>query len=264
MIANDGFDTGSQAVSYVPLSAVTTDTAKEGHVERDGEPQDAFEGIVSRAKVKYRTVGDMVTSIIREAILTAAFRPGEYLRQDELARRLDVSRMPVRSALLQLESEGLVEFHPHRGAIVSQLDADQVRQMYEIRCHLEILAVEKAIRAMTPERLARLSELADQLDAEQEGERFLGRRVDFYDYLYDKDDNPMLVALIERLRSDVGRYWLRLRLADDGHAGGHRELLTFVERADVEGAQKYLGEHLGRVRDRLCELIEESRHHDEA
>lgn len=230
-------------------------------MEQQTEVRDEFDGIVERARVQYRTVSDMVTSVIREAILMATFRPGEHLRQDELARRLDVSRMPVRSALLQLESEGLVEFHAHRGAIVSQLDADMVRQSYEIRCHLEILAVEKAIMSMTDERLARLKELANQLDAQNEGDQFIGMRVKFYDFLYDKDANPMLVSLIERLRSDVGRYWLRLRVAGDAQAGSHRKLLDFVERGDVAGAQEYLRDHLYRVRDRLCQLIEESRLH---
>lgn len=89
-------------------------------MEREAESTDDFTTIVDRAKVQYRTVSDMVASVIREAILSATFRPGEHLRQDELARRLEVSRMPVRSALLQLESEGLVDFHPHRGAIVDR------------------------------------------------------------------------------------------------------------------------------------------------
>lgn len=227
-------------------------------MERDTDSTDDFTTIVDRAKVQYRTVSDMVASVIREAILSATFRPGEHLRQDELARRLEVSRMPVRSALLQLESEGLVDFHPHRGAIVAQLDADKVRQIYEIRSHLETLAVEKAIRAMTPERLAKLTELAESLDAEGEGDQFISRRVDFYDYLYDKEANPMLVGLIERLRGDVGRYWLRLRVAGRGQEGSHRELLRLVERKDVAGAQRYIREHLQGVCDRLCGLIEES------
>lgn len=228
--------------------------------QETGGPAD-FDAIISRAKTQYRTVGDMVASVIREGILTATFRPGERLRQDELARRLDVSRMPVRSALLQLESEGLVDFHPHRGAIVAQLDSDQVRQIYEIRAHLETLAIEKAITSMTQERFAKLEELAARLDAESEGDRFIKSRVEFYDFLYDKDRNSMLVGLIERLRSDVGRYWLRLRVAGDAQAGSHRELLKLVGQSDVAGAQKYLHDHLMRVCERLCELIDESKAH---
>jgi DNA-binding GntR family transcriptional regulator len=219
-----------------------------------------IDAIVERARTQYRTVSDMVTSVIREGILSAAFRPGEHLRQDELARQLDVSRMPVRSALLQLESEGLVNFHPHRGAIVSELDADKVREIYEVRSHLERLAIEKSIRNLTEERLENLQRLADRLDAERDGDQFVRLRIEFYDLLYDKVNNPLLVGLIQRLRSDVGRYWLRLRVAtSDGHDTGHRELLNLVAAGDIENAQQYLHEHLERVRDRLSALIDSSR-----
>lgn len=227
-------------------------------VEREPEAADDFAAIVDRAKVQYRTVSDMVASVIREAILSATFRPGEHLRQDELARRLEVSRMPVRSALLQLEAEGLVDFHPHRGAVVAQLDADKVQQIYEIRAHLETLAVEKAIKSMTSERLARLAKLAESLDSEGEGDQFISRRVDFYDFLYNKDANPILVGLIERLRGDVGRYWLRLRVADESQSGSHVELLTLVENKDIAGAQRYITKHLEGVCARLCALIEDT------
>lgn len=228
-------------------------------MEQELDQHDEFDAILNRSRTQYRTVSDLVTSVIREAILTAAFRPGEHLRQDELARRLEVSRMPVRSALLQLESEGLVDFHPHRGAIVAELDADKVREMYDIRMHLEGLAVRKAIEGMTQDRLARLREMAERLDREQEGEDFLRLRVEFYDYLYNKERNPLLVELIQRLRSDVGRYWLRLRVVGDGHGGNHRELLNLVEKGDVARAQAFLQEHLSGVRDRLADLVEASR-----
>lgn len=232
-------------------------------VERELERSDDLEAIVDRSKTQYRTVSDMVTSVIREGILTATFQPGEHLRQDELARRLDVSRMPVRSALLQLESEGLVKFHPHRGAIVAELDADKVREVYDIRLHLESLAIEKAIEGMTERRLARLQVMAERLDNEQEGDHFLQLRVAFYDELYDKDANPLLVQLIQRLRSDVGRYWLRLRVGGHDHAGNHRDLMALVEKGDVAGAQVFLRDHLNRVRDRLAERVDALRPRNE-
>lgn len=228
-------------------------------MEQKLDERDGFDTILERSRTQYRTVSDLVTSVIREAILTAAFRPGEHLRQDELARRLDVSRMPVRSALLQLESEGLVSFHPHRGAIVAELDADKVREIYDIRMHLEGLAIRKAIEGMSDDRLATLREMAEQLDQEQDGEDFLRRRVEFYDYLYDKERNPLLVGLIQRLRSDVGRYWLRLRVVEDGHGGNHKELLNLAEKGDIAQAQAFVQEHMTGVRDRLADLVESSR-----
>lgn len=229
-------------------------------MEKEGDIQKQLTAIVEQARGRYRTVGDAVTSALREAILSSTLLPGEHLRQDELARLLDVSRMPVRSALLQLDAEGLVEFHPHRGAVVTELDPSKVREIYEIRAHLEVLAIKKAIENMTPERLQELEKIASRLDALEEGDQFLRTRVEFYDVLYDKARNPLLVDLIQRLRSDVGRYWLRLRVAGD-QADSHRQLLRLVGKRDVAGAQTFLQNHLERVRQRLAQLIEDQRSH---
>lgn len=230
-------------------------------MEKEGDIQKQLTAIVEQARGRYRTVGDTVTSALREAILSSTLLPGEHLRQDELARLLDVSRMPVRSALLQLDAEGLVEFHPHRGAVVAELDPSKVREIYKIRAHLEGLAIKQAIENMTPERLQELEKLASRLDALEEGDQFLRTRVEFYDVLYDKARNPLLVDLIQRLRGDVGRYWLRLRVAQGDQADSHRQLLRLVGKRDVAGAQAFLQNHLERVRERLAQLIEDQRSH---
>ncbi|MDX6729868.1 MAG: hypothetical protein QOK49_4673, partial [Baekduia sp.] len=78
---------------------------------------DAFGGIISRHERQFRTVGDMVYNVLRDGILQGVFPAGEYLRQDYLAESIGVSRIPVRSALMQLETEGLITFHPYRGAM---------------------------------------------------------------------------------------------------------------------------------------------------
>src|SRR5690348_1870583 len=86
--------------------------------------------IADRHGRRFRTVGDMAYEVIREGILTGVFQPGERLRQDRLAEAIGVSRIPVRAALLKLESQGLVKFEPYRGAVVHVLTPDQVREIY--------------------------------------------------------------------------------------------------------------------------------------
>jgi DNA-binding GntR family transcriptional regulator len=210
--------------------------------------------IVRRAEVHYTTVGEMAYGILRQAILSGVLAPGEHLRQDALAESIGVSRMPVRSALLQLESEGLVAFHRHRGAVVTTLTADQVREIYEIRLMLESHGLRRGIRSMTPERLERLEQLAKELDQAESGEDFARRSFDFYRALYDADRNPLLVGLIERLHGDAGRYLLRRRVLDR-HEPGHAELLRYARAGDDEGAVAWLRDHLGRVAEELVALV---------
>ena len=84
----------------------------------------------------YRSVLDLVTSTLREQILDHTLKPNERLRQEELAARLGVSRMPVRDALKRLEAEGLVAITP-RGAVVADMSPEVIREDYVIRAALE-------------------------------------------------------------------------------------------------------------------------------
>lgn len=219
---------------------------------------EGFQSIVDRHGRQFRTVGDMAYEVIREGILSGVLRPGERLRQDHLAKSIGVSRIPVRAALLKLESQGLITFEPYRGAIVTALTVEQVREIYEIRSVLESHALRKGMQAMTPQRLERVERLAHELNAIDGGEEFLRLRTDFYRELYDQKAQPYLVALIEKLREEVARYTLDHQLdyirprGDRDHVG----VLPFLRSDDVEGAEQWLEEHLVRVSSRLIARLE--------
>jgi DNA-binding GntR family transcriptional regulator len=99
----------------------------------------------------------LVVQSLRNAILNAELRPGERLQQDLLARQLGVSRQPVREALRQLESEGLVSNVPRRGAVVREHSEDDVRDNYALRSLLETFAAEEAARRITDADLEQLA-----------------------------------------------------------------------------------------------------------
>jgi DNA-binding GntR family transcriptional regulator len=219
---------------------------------------DRLNEIADRLQPRYDTITETVTATLREAILKGVFEPGEHLRQYEIAEWLGVSPLPVRSAVAQLESEGLVEFHPHRGIVVAELDSDKVRQLFDIRCQLDILAIEKAIHTMTPEKLARLEELEARLDLESEGYALIDLREEFYHALYDRDSSPRLIDLIERLRIATARYLPRFGLSDPGNWQHHADLIELLRAGDVPGAQAYIRRHLTNVRDRLIAHIDQA------
>jgi DNA-binding GntR family transcriptional regulator len=219
----------------------------------------ALQAIVDRHGRNFQTVGDMTYEVIRESILKGVFEPGERLRQDQLANMIGVSRIPVRSALLQLESEGLITFHPYRGAVVNKLTVDDMREIYEIRVVLETHALRKAIGAMTPERLEHLEQLARELNAISDGEEFLSRRMDFFSELYDGAHQARLVGMIERLRAEAAHYWLE-RHVDYVRGPGqrdHMQVLEFIRAGDTKGAVRWLREHLETVCNELVALMEE-------
>lgn len=224
-----------------------------------GEEDDALLRRLGGESLRHSTLSDTVLNTIRQAIVTGRLAPGERLNQDALASTLGVSRMPVRSALMQLESEGLVSFHPYRGALVRMLTPDQVREIYDLRIVLEEYALRKVIGSVSEDRMRRLEKLAAKMDKEKSGDRFLELRLAFYSELYDQDSHPLLVSMLERLREDVGRYWIRLRVVEKGSdEHDHTKLLEHIRKGNIEAGVKWHIEHLKRVRDELASRIGQS------
>src|SRR5712691_11360611 len=91
------------------------------------------------------SVVDIVVEELHTLILSGSLRPGERLVEERLTERFGISRPPLREALRVLQQEGLVQRLPRRGAIVTPLDADDVREIYSLRWALERLAIELAL-----------------------------------------------------------------------------------------------------------------------
>lgn len=216
-----------------------------------------MEQIAGQARSNYRTVEEMVVSAVREAILSGVFAPGEKLPQEALAQSLGVSRIPVRAALRQLEVEGLASFSPHRGATVRELSPGDVSEIYELRIVLESFALESTIKSITPEEIDEMEAMADELDALGEGEQWLELRERFYDRLYAVGGRGRTADLISRLRADVGRYWLSLKVVN--HEGGtaHRVIIDAIRAHDPERATEWLRQHLTKVSQELQSRVGE-------
>jgi DNA-binding GntR family transcriptional regulator len=165
--------------------------------------------------------------------------------------------VPIRQALIQLESDGLVDLRDRRSAVVTTLTPAQVREVYNIRIVLETHALALSMETMTPERVDRLKELAHIADAEREGASFLDARSEFYAELYDAPRQPMLWEHIEQLRLKVGRYVLGWRLVGAG-GHSHESLLYAVASGDADAAISGLRHHLEMVRDAVLSRVEEA------
>lgn len=206
-----------------------------------------LEELAARLTNGYKTIGEMVYQVLYESIVAGVFTPGERLRQEAIATSIGVSRIPVRSALLQLESDGLVDFHPRRGAVVRSLSTAQLREIYELREVLEPYALKKSLQSMTADRIAALRALAQTLDSNPGGGDFVDVRVQFYRELYNQDENPQLVKIIEDLRGAIGRYLLGWRIAEK-HEHSHADLVDAMASGNAKLAKKVLLVHLAQVR----------------
>lgn len=192
-----------------------------------------------------QTAQDVVLAAMREAILSGAAPPGARLRQEKLAERFGTSRIPVREALRALEYEGLVRSAPYRGFTVTELDADDIEEVYDLRVLLEGHAVRLALPLMTDDDLRTLEELYTEMTQASPGEAQLAARERFYIRLYSMTGRPRLVGLIARLRQEVAR---SLRWPTLQHAPSHHEAFFEAIRAgDAERAVSQLATHYRRV-----------------
>jgi DNA-binding GntR family transcriptional regulator len=201
--------------------------------------------IVADAAASNHTAQDVVLTSMREAILTATLPPGMRLRQEKLADMFGTSRIPVREALRALEYEGLVTSLPYRGFTVTELDADDIEEVYDLRIVLEGHAVRLAVPLMTDDDLQVLGVLYAEMVAAGPGDAQLAARERFYMRLYSTAGRARLTSLISRLRQEVAR---SLRWPTLQHAPEHHELFFEAIRAgDAERAVSQLASHYRRV-----------------
>jgi DNA-binding GntR family transcriptional regulator len=216
------------------------------------EDLERLDAIVASVRRTYHTVEDMTQSFIREAIVTGVFPPGQRLNLDAIAATLGVSRMPVRAGLRQLESEGLIQVSPYRGARVSVLAPAEIAEIYELRVVLECYLLEHLMGKVDDAFVDELEAIVGRLEAAEELGARLEQRQSFYQALYERADRPRALAQVNTLRSSVGRYLLLVRV-DEHH--GHDELLGFLRARDLAGAQAWLTAHLQTVSSTLQRLV---------
>ncbi len=96
-----------------------------------------------------QTVTGATVAELRRRILSGAVAAGEALRQDALAREFGISRIPLREAFHQLAAEGLVTLHPHRGAVVTELSAADIAELFDLRAMLEPDLIRRAVPRLT-------------------------------------------------------------------------------------------------------------------
>ena len=193
---------------------------------------------------------DLIAESLRDEILRGDIPPGAPLRQEELAARFLVSRIPVRDALLRLEAQGLVHVYPNRGAFVIALSADEVREIYDLRILLEGDLIERAVPRMTADDWRRTDAAHAEATRTAGGADWMDGDWAFHRALYAPAGRTRQLALVEQLRSTVARYSSRYDALPEHTAQWLADHDAIVEacraRAAVAG-RKRLEAHLGRA-----------------
>jgi DNA-binding GntR family transcriptional regulator len=144
---------------------------------------------------------------IRDGIANGKYGPGVKLWQDRLAKELNVSRIPVREALCTLASEGLVTLLPNRGAMVPELSADELEELYALGASLESMAAKRAVSRLTARDLKKMKHVLDEMrESHDEPERWYALNREFHSCVLDASGWPRVVELVHATRRNLGRY----------------------------------------------------------
>ncbi|WP_441003121.1 GntR family transcriptional regulator [Pseudocolwellia agarivorans] len=210
----------------------------------------------------YKTRTQLVVETIREKILSGSIKAGQPLRQAALATELNVSRIPIREALLQLEAEGLVAFEAHKGATATELNVSQVDELFELRAMLESDLLASSIPNLSYETLEEATAILKQLDralgTENAANKWSELNSKYHNCLYSGSDKPQTLDLVNTLNKNADRY-IRMHLL---WAGGiskaeseHNEILAHCKNKDIDKATAVLRKHILGSRDEIKSFL---------
>ena len=199
-----------------------------------------------------KTLREMATEKMRDAILSLHFRPGDRLVERDLCARLGVSRTVVREVLRHLEAEGLVE-SPGRGPMVARPTAAQARQIYEIRAHLEALAAKACAQSGRRDIAPALDAALTRIQAAYASgivRDVLGATGDFYRILFEGGGKDVAWSIVGSLNARI----TQLRAMTIGTPGRSQEgpeqmarIVTAIRAGDGPGAYEACLVHVRRA-----------------
>jgi DNA-binding GntR family transcriptional regulator len=215
----------------------------------------------------HKTLRDWVFECLRTSIVSGDLAPGQRIVEADLAKQLEVSKSPVREAILQLKQDGLVIDAPKgRGVVVAPLKPSDVREIYAVREALETLAARTAAENPRPDRVSALQGIVDRMRqalAEGDLRRLFELDVDFHTTLCAATSNRRLQDLFSALRPDIQRIFLfainAMTLegpdAPEQSLAEHEAILRAIAGGDVARAGSLVEQHFTGRAQRIATAL---------
>lgn len=213
------------------------------------------------------SASDVIFEALREAIAKGDISEGQTLRQDHIARMFNVSRIPVREALTRLEEQGLVSTQRYRGAVVTTLSTDEIREIFEFRALLEPEVLRHSVPRMSKEALETAKRFAQAFSTEQESSHWGELNRSFHYSLYEAAGRPYYLQTIRAALDRVDRYLRAQLVLTDGMARARREhegILEACIQRDAERAAQLTRDHILGASASLIAFLERTRAEREA
>jgi DNA-binding GntR family transcriptional regulator len=211
------------------------------------------------------TATEAATKALRAIILSGEVPAGAPLRQDEVARRLGVSRTPLREALQRLEAEGLVRLDVHKGAVVAKPSIAQVSEIFELQQLLESIAGRQATVLRTDADLAELQAMLADHTATDDPPTWEQGNVAFHTRLYEIAQKPLVTEMIRLLRNRSRLYVHMLAASPQGRHRAdseHLQMLAALADRDADRIEALIRLHLQTTLEWLKSVIDTAPSYD--
>ena len=193
---------------------------------------------------------DMAYKAIKKMVLSKELNEGHYISENSLAQKLDMSRTPVREALLRLQAEGFISIVPNRGAVINSVSVVEAKEIYDLRMAIEEFVLRNISDRLTADHLKELKNLlSEQESACKEGniEKYLFSDSKFHDFFLELYSNKIILDAVRQVRQRFLAIGVNVLTTQNDMAislGHHKKLLTSLEKGDIEEAAQSLHDHL--------------------
>jgi DNA-binding GntR family transcriptional regulator len=219
----------------------------------------------SDSAIPRQSLTSAVADKLRDQIIRGEIPEGAQLRQDAIATQFQVSRIPVREALRQLDAEGLIAIVPNRGAIVPALSPDDIEELFSIRALLEPEVLKLSIPRLTDDDFSEADAVLRKYVSELRRDHVSawGRlNWQFHSILYSRANQPRFMAIIRNVNNNGERYTrLQLYLTHGMKRANdeHHQILEFCRQRDITQACKLLRQHIQYAGESLKQALEQKR-----
>ncbi|WP_037569060.1 GntR family transcriptional regulator [Phaeacidiphilus oryzae] len=210
-----------------------------------------------------RGLAVQLAEVLRERLLSGSLAPGTRVNEVTLAQELGISRGPLREAVRQLVSEGLLVHTPNRGATVFQADADDVQALFELRTALETAASRLAADRRTDQDVAALQAACTRArETIRESRRFVHRLdLDFHRTLTATASSPRIAEELWRVQQQIILLRSTIEVPVEHTAASledHEQIADAIAAGAAERAAELMRVHLERVRVQMTNALSQA------
>lgn len=211
---------------------------------------------------EYLPLRDVVFKTLRQEILTGKLKPGERLMEIQLANKLGVSRTPIREAIRKLELDGLVIMIPRRGAEVAQITLKDLKDVMEVRCALDVLAIELACERMGRDERSKLYQACENFREAvktKDTRKLAEADVAFHDAIVLSTGNTRLIQLVSNLSEQMYRYrfeYLKDATSHEMLQQEHMEMYQSILKKDKAAAASVVRKHINNQEEAIIKQLQ--------